>query len=170
MTPYIHNYQNVLDRHIKPFYEIINSGIDAVMVGHLVIRKLTKGMPASISSSFIKNYLRDKVNYQGIVITDEINMLSRSLLYRFVYEKRAIRSGSDIILVKLKNRGNAIRMINKFMRIIVNDKEQLDMLDDSVLRILRIKEKYNISDDIDELGCDIDMINQDIIRINKECK
>lgn len=56
------------------------------------------------------------------------------------------------------------------MRIIVNDKEQLDMLDDSVLRILRIKEKYNISDDIDELGCDIDMINQDIIRINKECK
>ena len=112
MTPYIHNYQNVLDRHIKPFYEIINSGIDAVMVGHLVIRKLTKGMPASISSSFIKNYLRDKVNYQGIVITDEINMLSRSLLYRFVYEKRAIRSGSDIILVKLKNRGNAIRMIN----------------------------------------------------------
>ena len=140
------------------------------MVSHLVIRKLTKGLPASISAKFIKNYLRNKVNYQGIIISDEINMLSHSLLYRFFYEKKAIKSGNDIILVKLKNKKNAIRLIRKFMRVIERDCEQLVMLDDCVKRIINIKEKYNVNDDVDIPGCDVDLINQEIMRINDCCK
>ena len=170
MVPYIYDYKNILDKHIRPFYKIIDDGVDVVMVGHLVIRKLTNGLPASISSNFIKNYLRDGVNYQGVIISDEINMLSRSFLYKFIYEKRVIKAGSDIILVKLKNKKNALRLINKYMKTFEKDEEQLKMLDDSVLRILKIKEKYNISDSIDNLGCGIDLINQEIIKINKECK
>lgn len=170
MVPYVYNYKDILDKHIKPFYKIISDGVDVVMVGHLVIRKLTNGLPASISSNFIKDYLREGINYQGIIISDEVNMLSRSLLYRFIYERKVIKSGSDIILVKLKNKNNALRLINKFIKCIERDNEQLKILDDSVLRILKIKEKYSLSDSINELGCDIDLINQEIIRINNECK
>ena len=85
ITPYIYNYKDVLDKHIIPFEMIISNGIDALMINHLVIRKLTDGLSASISYNFIKNYIRDKYNYDGLIITDELNMLSRNPLYRLFY-------------------------------------------------------------------------------------
>ena len=45
----------------------------------------------------------------------------------------------------------------------------MNMLDDSVDRIIRIKDKYNINDGVDTIGCDIDLINKEIDNINKMC-
>ena len=56
-TPYVFNKNKILNKHIKPFERMINDGVDALMVGHLNIRGLTKGLPASISYDFINNYL-----------------------------------------------------------------------------------------------------------------
>ena len=67
---------------------------------------MTGGLPASISRCFIEKYLRKRNNFQGLVITDEINMLSRNIFYKFNYIKNAITSGSDIILVKIKDSNN----------------------------------------------------------------
>ena len=69
LWPYIHNYKNVLNKHIIPFEKAINSECDAIMVGHLIIRKLTGIYPASLSKFFVKNYLRDMCNYDGVVFT-----------------------------------------------------------------------------------------------------
>lgn len=170
LIPYIYDYRRVLDKHIKPFEIILENkdvNVDALMVNHMVIRKLTDGLPASISRKFIKEYLRDKNNYVGLVITDEINMLSRSLIYRFKYIEKAIDAGSDIILVKIKNDGEKI--INKCMKIISENREYLKMLDESVERIIRVKEKYNIWDDVNYSGSNIDEINKEIDAINKIC-
>lgn len=167
ITPYVYNYKDVLDRHMRPFENAIKNGIDALMINHLVIRKLTGGLPASISSKFIKEYLRDGFNYDGVIITDEINMLSRNIFYRFSYMKKAMLSGSDIILVRIKDNGSNI--IEKYMKMVNTNKEYIKMLDDSVERILRLKEKYNISDDTLYNINDVDEINKRIDKINNIC-
>ena len=169
ITPYVRNYKNVLDRHVRPFDNVIKSGIDAVMVNHLVIGGITGGVPASISSEFISEYLRKRNNYEGLVITDEINMLSRNLIYRFNCMKKAFMSGSDIILVKIKNKNDAIKMIDKYVKLVNGDDESMKLLDDSVKRIIKIKDKYNINDGISYDGCNIDEINKEIDRINNLC-
>ena len=165
ITPYVYDYHKILDKHIKPFDNAINNGIDAVMVNHLVIRGMTGGLPASISHSFIEKYLRKRNNFQGLVITDEINMLSRNIFYKFSYIKKAITSGSDIILVKIKDNSN-VKIIDKFIKYIEGNIECMKSLDDSVNRIIKIKNKYNVNDNISYEGCNIDEINKRIDVLN----
>lgn len=168
ITPVVFDNKKILDKHIKPFENIINKGIDAVMVNHLVIKGMTDGVPASISYNFISEYLRKRNNFNGLVITDEMNMLSRNIFYKFNFMKKAIGSGSDIILVKIKDNDN-FKIINKCIKYIESNSECIKLLDDSVDRILKIKDKYNINDDISYGGCHVDEINKRIDKLNDLC-
>ena len=165
ITPFVFDNKKVLEKHIKPFENIINEGIDAVMVNHLVIRGMTDGIPASISYNFINEYLRKRNNFDGLVITDEMNMLSRNIFYRFNYMKMAITSGSDIILVKIKENDD-FKMINKCIKYVKNNFENMKLLDDSVERIIRVKKKYDINDGVTYDGCNISEINKKIDKLN----
>ena len=168
ITPYVYDYKKVLDEHIVPFDKALkNEMVDAVMVNHMVVRNMTGGFPASISNKFIKEYIRDRNSFSGLVITDDINMLSRNIIYKFSYLKKAFFSGSDIILVKVRK--DAGKIIDKCIKMIDNNKDYIDTLNDSVDRIIKIKEKYNITDDISYDGININEINREIDKINKKC-
>ena len=165
LTPYIYNYQKILDKHIKPFENAIQNGIDAIMINHFVIRCLTGGVPASISYKFINEYLRKKYNYNGLVITDEIHMLSHNVFYIFNYMKKALKSGSDIVLVKIKNT-NTINVIDRFIKMVDGNKEYEKLVDESVNRIMNVKSKYKINDDLMYDGVDVLEINKKIDELN----
>lgn len=164
VIPYVYNYKKVLEKHILPFENVIKSGVDAIMVSHLVIRKLTGGLPASISFDFINEYLRKKNNFDGLVITDDINMVSRNIFYKFNYLKKLFVSSSDIVLVKISNSENNI--IDRFIKYVNNSDDCIKMIDSSVQRIVDIKKKYMINDNIDYVGCDVSKINSEIENIN----
>lgn len=164
IIPFVFNYKDVLNKHIIPFNNLICNGIDALMVGHLIIRKITRLLPASISNKFIDKYLRD--NYNGLVITDEINMMSRWPIYRHIYLDKALKSHSDILLIKIKNGDDFDKIFSKY-------KESLKetdciQLDNSVKRIINIKEKYKINDQINYNGTDINEVNKTIDLINSK--
>lgn len=172
LIPYVYDYNKVLNKHIIPFDKVFtNNGkeVDAVMVNHMIIRKLTDGLPASISKSFISEYLRNRNNFDGLVITDEINMLSRNIFYKFSYINKMFFAGSDIILVKIKNEEEAIKLIDRYYKQVVNNDDLTKLLDDSVKRIICVKNKYDINDDISYDGCNIDEINKEIEEINRMC-
>jgi beta-N-acetylhexosaminidase len=162
MVPYITNLSE-LDKHLKPFNECMNN-IDALMIGHLVIKRESHLLPASISNSFISK-LREK--YDGLIITDEINMLKRNPIYHFNYQNKALKAGSDIILVKIKDARDGYKIIDKYKKILMNNKEYYEKLNNSVKRIIRVKEKYEISDSTRFLGIDITKINDEIDKLNE---
>lgn len=164
--PCIHNYERLLDSDILPFEDAIKNGIDALMIGHLVIRKLTKGLPASISYNFIDEYIRKKNKFDGLVITDEINMLLHNVVNKNVYMRKALLSGSDIILMKIKNKN--INFMDKLYKMVIDDKD-MKLIDESVKRILSIKDKYKINDDLLGDGCNIVNINEKINKLNDLC-
>lgn len=164
LPPYIFNYKEILDKHIKPFESMMNKKTDALMIGHLIIRELTGGLPASISFKFISEYIREKCKFDGLVITDEINMLSRCMVYNFGMIKNSMFSG-DIVLIKLKDKYD--NFIEKSVKYINKHPEYLNNLDDSVNRIISIKKKYKINDDYDKIGCNLDNINKEIDELNE---
>lgn len=157
IMPYIFNYKEILNNHIIPFENAIKNNCDAIMVSHLVIRKLSGFLPCSISKKFIKTYLRKKYNYNGLIITDDLKMKSIDLIYKSISFKKAFSSGSDIILLKYKN--NIEKQINKLIKNIDND--IIINIDECVTRIINIKEKYNIKDNKKEYN------KQDIEKFNK---
>ena len=60
--------------HIRPFKDSIASGADAIMIGHLVAESIDRDKPASLSSKVIHEYLREKLKFEGLVITDALDM------------------------------------------------------------------------------------------------
>ena len=161
--PYIFNLQEY-EKHVEPFNRAIKNGIDALMVSHLVIPKLTGLLPASISNKFLSNCLRP--NYSGLIITDEINMLKRNPIYYFMYSNRALKADSDILLVKIKKIDDGYRLINKYKQILGKNEKYIRRLNVSVNRIITIKNKYKIIDSTNNIGIDIEKINEEISKIN----
>ena len=167
MIPYIFDYKSVLDKHMIPFKNAINNGSDAIMIGHLVIRNLTNGLPASISSDFIRKYLRQQLKYDGVVMTDEINMLRRNIFYGGIYLRKALSSLNDVLLVKIKSVDEGLRIINRYKKILLYDKKCNNELDNSVKRIVTLKEKYKLDDKIEGNKNNIGLINEEIDKINE---
>ena len=60
--------------HISPFKDAIEAGADAIMIGHLVAESIDAQHPASLSSKVIRDYLRDKLKFKGLVVTDALDM------------------------------------------------------------------------------------------------
>ena len=162
LVPYVFDYKKVLDVHMKPFNELLQS-VDAIMMGHIAIRKLTSFMPASISDSFIKKYIRENNKFDGLIITDEINMLRRHPFYRFMFLSKALKGNNDLLLVKVNSVKQGSKFIEKYKKMC-----NLNRLDESVKRILRMKDKYKITDSVDNLGMNIEEINELIDEINKD--
>ncbi len=166
MTPYIFNYKKVLNEHMIPFKNAIDEGVEVIMMGHLVVRKLTNGLPASISSDFIKKYLRHEMKYDGVIMTDEINMLKNNIFYRGIYLKKSLMSINDVLLFKIKDLDEGMMIINKYKEILLNNKECSRELDKSIKRITNLKEKYKLVDRKEFGKIAVSDINDEIDKIN----
>ncbi len=59
---------------LEPFRRAIAAGVPAVMVGHLDVPGLTEGRPASLSPEAIDGLLRGQLGFEGLVITDSLDM------------------------------------------------------------------------------------------------
>lgn len=126
-----------------PFKKAIEEGVDALLVGHLLIKKQTNKLPATMSKNFITKYIRKKYHYKGLIITDDMRMKGVKLLYgknRAV--KKAFFAGNDIILIKY---GKDEKLIERLIQEIKKDKLKEARVNRSVKRILNIKDKYHVN-------------------------
>lgn len=162
LLPYVFNYKKILNNEILPFENAINNECDAIMVSHLIIRKLSGLLPCSISKKFITNYLRKRYNYNGLIITDDLRMKLVDLIYGKISLKKAILSGSDIILLKYKDNDEKIfDMLYKFS----NDEAVVKNINESNLRIINLKNKYKFNELCDKNNL-VDNINDMINNFN----
>ena len=92
----------LLDRDLVPYRMLIREGIPAVMTGHLAFPRILGSLtPASLSPFFLQSVLRDRLGFQGIVITDDMEMegvLADGLDTPGAC-RRALEAGNDMVLV-----------------------------------------------------------------------
>jgi len=94
-------FDTLWERELVPYRMLVKEGIPAVMSGHLAFPKIeTNGVPASLSSWFLKGVLREKIGYRGLIITDDLMMNGATLWAGSVSRaaKQALLAGNDIIL------------------------------------------------------------------------
>lgn len=130
-------WKKLKDSDVLPFKESIKHGVSFIMVGHISLPKVTgEDVPASLSSYVIKDLLREKLGYDGVVITDALNM--GAITEQYTAEQAAIQAvlaGNDILLMA-DNFKNAYEGI---LRAIQNGTITEERLDESLERILRVK-------------------------------
>jgi beta-N-acetylhexosaminidase len=86
-----------LDAHdLAPFRAAIRAGLDAVMVAHLLVRAVDPETPASLSPRVVGRLLRDRMGFDGLVVSDALEMGAiAGTLSVPVAAERALAAGVD---------------------------------------------------------------------------
>ncbi|WP_103866370.1 glycoside hydrolase family 3 protein [Aquimarina sp. I32.4] len=93
--------QELYTEELYPFIKAIDSGVDSILIGHLAVPSLSQGknISATLSKDIIKGLLRQELGFDGVVISDALNMHSVSKLYteKGMLEWKAFDAGNDIL-------------------------------------------------------------------------
>ena len=129
------------EKELLPFKEGIKADPDFIMAGHISIPKsLGDNTPASLSEKVLTGLLRDQYGYDGIIITDALNMKAVSGVYSPAEASvKAILAGADMLLMPDDFRA----AYNGVLEAVEEGDLSEERIDASVERILRLKmEKY----------------------------
>jgi len=134
--------QQLQDYELKPFKAAIEQGVISVMIGHLAVPKVTGTMePASISKIIVTDLLRKELGFQGLIITDALNMKA---LYNGQnvpdVSIKAVQAGNDLLLFS-PDPELAHRSI---VHAVENGLITIEQIDASVRRILQAKRWLDI--------------------------
>lgn len=130
------SWDELKSRELIPFIDNM-SKTDMIMTAHIVSAGVTgDGLPATLSPVMINEKLRGELGYDGVVITDSMEM--GAISSGFSQEEaavRAIEAGCDIILCP----GNYYKAYDAIMEAVKSGRITEERIDESLLRILRLK-------------------------------
>ncbi|MAU15582.1 MAG: glycoside hydrolase [Muricauda sp.] len=91
--------EELLENELYPFQKLIEHGVDSIMVGHLLLPQLDANNPATTSTKIISDILRKQLGFDGVVISDALNMHAVSKMYpeKGKLESAAFDAGMDVL-------------------------------------------------------------------------
>ena len=150
--PFVNNdMERLKSFELIPFKDAIDNQADAVMIAHILMNKIDPKSPASLSKAVITELLRNQLNFEGVVITDDMTMGAITKNYNISDAAvRSVQAGSDIVLV-CHGYDNGFAVINALKKAIQNGSIPEETVNKSVYRILKLKRKYNLTDNVKNL-------------------
>jgi len=128
---------------LAPYQAVIDAGVDAVMISHLIAPdyQLDSYVPATLSEFWIQTILRNKLGFEGLVVTDAFDMGSITNNFSDAYALvNAVNAGCDVI-IQNDNYRYAIDTIEEAVKNGIISEERVDK---SALRMLKLKEKVGL--------------------------
>lgn len=118
------------------FRAAIDAGVISIMIGHIEVSNNeygTNGLPSTMSRRIVTELLREQMNFQGIIITDAMNMGALNKFKNASLE--AVKAGCDIILMEPDER----KLHSQIISLLKSDDKFKEQVYTSVKRVLRAK-------------------------------
>ncbi|MFI3250950.1 MAG: glycoside hydrolase family 3 protein [Eubacteriales bacterium] len=135
-------WEEMLECEMLPFVEGISAGVDMVMVSHIItVNVTTDQLPSTLSHDMITGKLRNELGYEGVIITDAMNM--GAIVNEFSSSEAAVTSflaGNDILLMI----EDFVEGFDGIMSALEDGTITETRLDESVMRILSLKQQYGL--------------------------
>ena len=128
-----------------PFRRAFDNKVGALMTAHVIYDKISP-LPATISPEIMTTLLRDEMGFEGIAITDSINM--KAILGPYPNGEgavRAILAGCDIVLVYPYRGAYQMEAVDAVYAAVESGRISRERIEQSYERIMRMKEKYDIA-------------------------
>jgi beta-N-acetylhexosaminidase len=128
----------LMNHEIYPFEQAIKNGVQAIMIGHLYVPGLEKqpGVPATLSKSIVTDLLRNKLGFNGLIMTDAMNMQAITKYYSVAEATiLAVKAGNDIILMP----PDEDIAVNALVTAVQSGEIDIQRINESVVRILAAK-------------------------------
>lgn len=138
-----HSPERLDSVELYPFYQLVRGGVQATMVAHLYVPAMdnTPNVATTLSPKVVQGVLREKMGFEGLIITDALNMHGVSK-YNTAGETalKAFLAGNDILLTP-QDVPTAARLIKQA---ITDNTITMENLDTRIRRILTAKYKLKL--------------------------
>jgi len=145
------------ENELYPFHELIKKGVDSVMVGHLSLPQLDNENPSTTSSKIITGLLRKELSFEGVIISDALNMHAVSKKYpeKGSLEEKSFMAGMDVLCFSENVKEGVEHIISS---------ASSERIEESFERVWKLKEKvFGKNPNIGEpLHKSVSEINKDI--------
>ncbi|MCD7036066.1 glycoside hydrolase family 3 protein [Metabacillus sp. GX 13764] len=129
---------------LPPFKSAIKSGVSSIMTAHVIVDAIDPKLPATLSPKVLNGFLRDKLHFKGIIITDAMNMGAIKNNYGAGEAAvMAVKAGADMIMAT----GTYEEQVETFQSLYdayLDGEIPNKRLDSSVKRILIKKLEYKL--------------------------
>jgi beta-N-acetylhexosaminidase len=83
-----------------PFREAIRAGVATIMTAHILVPSLDEEKPATLSRRVVYDLLRDELNFEGVILSDDLEMKALAKSYSVAEAAvQAILAGCDAVLI-----------------------------------------------------------------------
>ncbi|AVR45141.1 serine hydrolase [Christiangramia fulva] len=139
-----HTVKRLDSLEIFPFRKLINAGVGGIMVAHLDIPALdSTETPSTLSKPIITGLLKEKLGFQGLIVTDAMNMKGVTEGHEpGVVDKQAVLAGNDLIEFT-EDVPKAIAEIQKAIKQGLITQEEID---EKSRKILAVKQWVGLDD------------------------
>ena len=132
-------WDELLSCEMITFKKAIDSDAQMIMTAHITVPKVTgNNLPATVSSIMLTEKLRNELGFQGVIITDALEMGAISQVYHGKMENACVDafiSGADILLMPRDYK----KSFDAVKNAVASGKISMERLDESVRRILTYK-------------------------------
>ena len=157
------SYKELQAVELVPFQAAIDAGADMIMTAHIQFPEIEPAslvsistgekvyLPATMSHVFMTDILRNDMGFEGVVFSDALDM--GAIVDHFSTEdvlQYAVNAGVDMLLLPgVRNAGDfdlCMEMVDTAIRLAESGEIPMERIDESVRRILRMKEKCGLLD------------------------
>ena len=134
------SYETFTNSDYLPFISGIKAGVPSIMVSHNVMESVDSTYPASLSKKVITGELREKLDFSGIVITDDLAMDAvKSYVTEGSAAVLAINAGNDMIITS-----DFETMFKEVLKAVNDGTIEKETINNAVRRIIAWKHAYQL--------------------------
>jgi beta-N-acetylhexosaminidase len=125
-----------------PFRRAVQRGVASMMTAHVLYRALDPELPATLSPAIINDLLRQELRYDGVVLTDDLEM--HAIVDHYGVEDAAVRAvlaGCDVLLI-CQDREREIAAFAAIEQAVASGTISMERLDTSAARIGKLKDRF----------------------------
>jgi beta-N-acetylhexosaminidase len=160
-----HDLNHLEAVELAPFRAAIGAGVDAIMTAHVLIPAIEANsrLPATLSSKVLQGLLRDKLGYQGLIVSDSMGMGAIDQMYGVTEATAmAFQAGDDILAFGADPTHSPAEQRPAYERVLALVRSGMipsGRLDESVRRILLVKARYGL---LDWKAVNVDQVPQQV--------
>lgn len=130
--------------HIKPFEEAIKNNMPAIMVAHVLYPALEEEQtPASLSKKIVTDLLQKQLNFDGVIISDDMEMNAVKGLSRLEACIKGINAGITMFIFRDTNK-DIFELINNLEKAVLDGLIDEKLIDSAIEKIFKLKYQYGI--------------------------
>ncbi len=161
------SYEELKQFELIPFQSAIDNGAEMIMTAHIQYPQIETGtcksistgediyLPATLSKTILTDILRGDMGFEGVVVSDSLSMDAIKEHFDLADAcRRSIEAGVDLILVpimamNLEDVQNTEALMDQMAELVEQGEIPQERIDEAVTRILTLKEKHGLLDEID---------------------